>query len=46
VVTVGTDEVQSRTFALKSMREGSEERGLPAAEIVPLVARALGKLTS
>jgi histidyl-tRNA synthetase len=39
VVTVGTSERESGTYSLKSMREGEETRGLPAAGLVDELKR-------
>lgn len=44
VITVGTDEVSTRTYALKSMREGTEERGLPMEGLAAFLrAKGLGR---
>ena len=41
VVTVGGSEMQQRTFALKTMQDGTERRDLPASGVVELVRTSL-----
>ncbi len=43
VVIVGTDEVRAKTYSLKHMRTGEEEKNLPVKELVAKVQGLLGR---
>lgn len=42
VITLGTSEIQSRTYNLKMMATGEESKGLPLSEVVQNIARLRG----